>query len=91
MHEATTDDLPGVHKSIISILWAQMNISPRSFFKKITTEKTHKGCDLPYKKNFCLHSTKYSRETSWEVSPSLAKCTQIIEPTIPQDKLAIVN
>ena len=62
MHEATTDDLPGVHKSIISILWAQMNISPRSFFKKITTEKTHKGCDLPYKKNFCLHSNKIFQE-----------------------------
>ena len=31
MYEATTDDLTGVHKSIISLLWAQMNISPRSF------------------------------------------------------------
>ena len=52
MHEATTDDLPGVHKSIISILWAQMNISPRSFFKKITTEKLTKGAISRTKRTF---------------------------------------
>jgi len=63
MHEVTTDDLPGVHKSIISMLGAQMNIRPRSFFtKNNTTEKTHQGCDLPYKKNFCLHSNKIFQE-----------------------------
>ena len=62
MHEAATDDLPGVRKSIISVLWAQMSISPRGFFKKKHNGKTHKGYDLPYKKNFCLHSNKTFQE-----------------------------
>ena len=55
---------------------------------KITQQKKLTKGAISRTKTFVFSQRKYSRKTSWEVSPSLAKCTQIIESAIPQDKLA---
>lgn len=49
-------------------------------------EQTHKGCDLSYKKNFCLpanHRAKYSRKQAGKSRPHLSSS---LKWAIPQDK-----